>query len=59
MEAMAQGNEGSAKSATEIAAELSNPNTAVATLTFKNQIRWFKADLPFSKSNSITSNNWN
>ncbi len=34
------------KSADEIAAELSNPNTAVATLTFKNQFRWFEGDLP-------------
>ena len=33
-------------SADEIAKELSNPNTAVATLTFKNQFRWFKGDLP-------------
>jgi len=28
-------------SADELAAELSNPNTAVASLTFKNQFRWF------------------
>jgi hypothetical protein len=33
-------------SAAELAAELSNPNTAVATLTFKNQFRWFEGDLP-------------
>ena len=33
-------------SASELAAELSNPNTAVATLTFKNQFRWFDGDLP-------------
>lgn len=33
-------------STSEIAAELSNPNTAVATLTFKNQFRWFSGDLP-------------
>ena len=32
-------------SAAEIAAELSNPNTSVATLTFKNQFRWFDGDL--------------
>lgn len=32
-------------SADEIAAELSNPNTSVATLTFKNQFRWFDGDL--------------
>ena len=41
------GNEGGAAvaSADEIAAELSNPNTSVATLTFKNQFRWFDGDL--------------
>jgi hypothetical protein len=33
-------------SAAELAAELSNPNSAVATLTFKNQFRWFDGDLP-------------
>ncbi|MEN8712172.1 MAG: hypothetical protein ABF326_08250, partial [Arenicellales bacterium] len=32
-------------SADEIAAELSNPNTSVATLTFKNQFRWLDGDL--------------
>ncbi|MHC4180651.1 MAG: hypothetical protein ACYSWU_24390, partial [Planctomycetota bacterium] len=44
----AVGNEGgaAAASAAEIAAELSNPNTAVASLTFKNQVRWFDGDLP-------------
>ena len=42
------GNEGdaAAPSAAELAAELSNPNTAVATMTFKNQFRWFEGDLP-------------
>lgn len=42
------GNSGGAAtpSAAEIAAELSNPNTAVATLNFKNQFRWFEGDLP-------------
>jgi hypothetical protein len=35
-----------APSADELAAELSNPNTAVATMTFKNQFRWFEGDLP-------------
>jgi hypothetical protein len=42
------GNEGGAAtaSAAELAAELSNPNTAAATLTFKNQFRWFEDDLP-------------
>jgi len=41
------GSEGSptTASAAEIAAELSNPNTSVATLTFKNQFRWFEGDL--------------
>ena len=41
------GEQGSAvtASAAEIAAELSNPNTSVATLTFKNQFRWFDGDL--------------
>jgi hypothetical protein len=33
-------------SADEIAAELANPNTAVATLTLKTQYRWFTGDLP-------------
>jgi hypothetical protein len=33
-------------SAAELAAELSNPNSSVATLTFKNQFRWFDGDLP-------------
>ena len=34
------------KSADEVARELSNPNTALASLTFKNQFRWFEGDLP-------------
>ncbi|MFW2438173.1 MAG: hypothetical protein ACN4GR_02245 [Arenicellales bacterium] len=40
------GEQGSAvtASAAEIAAELSNPNTSVATLTFKNQFRRFEGD---------------
>jgi hypothetical protein len=44
----APGGEGgaAAPSAEELAAELSNPNTAVATMTFKNQFRWFEGDLP-------------
>lgn len=33
-------------SADEIAKELANPNTALATLNFKNQFRWFDGDLP-------------
>lgn len=42
------GNKGgaAAPSSAEIAAELSNPNTALASLTFKNQFRWFEGDLP-------------
>ncbi len=42
------GNKGGAStpSAAELAAELANPNTAVATMTFKNQFRWFEGDLP-------------
>lgn len=39
-------------SASELAAELSNPNTAVATLNFKNQFRWFDGDLPDAGSQS-------
>ncbi len=39
-------------SAAELAAELSNPNTAVATLTFKNQFRWFEGDLPEANNQS-------
>jgi hypothetical protein len=30
----------------EIARELSNPNTALASLTLKNQFRWFEGELP-------------
>ena len=47
-------NDGSAAtpSAEELAAELSNPNTAVATLTFKNQFRWFEGDLPDADNQS-------
>jgi hypothetical protein len=36
----------SAKSADDIARELANPNTPLATLNFKNQIRWYEGDLP-------------
>ena len=48
------GDQGSAAtpSASELAAELSNPNTAVATLNFKNQFRWFDGDLPDAGSQS-------
>lgn len=34
------------KSADEVAKELANPNTALASLNFKNQFRWFDGDLP-------------
>ena len=34
------------KSADELAKELNNPNNNVAKLTFKNQYRWYKGDLP-------------
>lgn len=40
------------KSAEEIARELSNPNTALASLTFKNQFRWFEGDLPNANDQS-------
>jgi len=42
------GDRGSAAtpSASELAAELSNPNTAVASLTFKNQFRFYAGSLP-------------
>lgn len=33
-------------SADEAARELANPNTALASLTFKNQFRFFEGDLP-------------
>ena len=39
------GSEGS-KSADEVAKELANPNTSLASLTFKNQYRWYTGDLP-------------
>lgn len=34
------------KSAEEIAAELANPNTALASMTLKNQFKFFEGDLP-------------
>ncbi|MDH4230894.1 MAG: hypothetical protein OEW04_02565 [Nitrospirota bacterium] len=34
------------KSADEVARELANPNNSLASLTFKNQYRWYKGDLP-------------
>ena len=39
-------------SASELAAELSNPNTAVATLNFKNQFRSYTGTLPGADSQS-------
>jgi len=33
-------------SADEVARELSNPNSSLATLTLKNQYRWYTGDLP-------------
>jgi len=34
------------KSADEVAKALANPNNDIARLTFKNQYRWYKGDLP-------------
>ncbi|MGD2019735.1 MAG: hypothetical protein PVJ30_04975 [Thiohalocapsa sp.] len=34
------------KSNDEIARELANPNTSLASLKFRNQYRWYKGDLP-------------
>ena len=39
----------------EIAKELSNPNTSVATLTFKTQFRTFEGDLPDAEEQSSTT----
>jgi len=38
--------EAGAKSADEVAKELANPNNSLASLTFKNQFRWYTGDLP-------------
>jgi len=38
--------EGPAKSADDVARELANPNNSLASLTFKNQYRWYAGDLP-------------
>lgn len=38
--------ESSAKSADDVARELANPNNSLASLTFKNQYRWYTGDLP-------------
>ena len=40
------------KSADELAKELNNPNNDIAKLTFKNQYRWYKGDLPDADSQS-------
>jgi len=55
-EASDPGNEGgaAAPSAAEMAAELSNPNTAVATMTLKAQYRIFEGDLPAADDQSST-----
>jgi len=34
------------KSADEVARELANPNNSLASLTFKNQYRWYEGNLP-------------
>lgn len=34
------------KSVDEVAKELANPNNSLASLTFKNQFRWYTGDLP-------------
>ena len=39
-------------SADELAAELSNPNSALASLNFKNQYRWYEGDLPGAEDQS-------
>lgn len=40
------------KSADEVAKELANPNNSLASLTFKNQYRWYTGDLPNADSQS-------
>ena len=42
--AESEGNQ--SKSADEVAKELANPNNSLASLTFKNQYRWYTGDLP-------------
>jgi len=44
--AAAPDTEGTAQSADAVARELANPNSSLATLTFKNQYRWYTGDLP-------------
>lgn len=48
-----------AKSADEIARELSNPNTALASMTFKNQFRFYDGLLPGSDEEWNYSFNFN
>ena len=38
--------DGQEKSAAAVARELANPNSSLATLTLKNQYRWYTGDLP-------------
>ncbi|MDF2233159.1 hypothetical protein P2H44_11410 [Albimonas sp. CAU 1670] len=38
------------KSTDEVARELANPNNSLASLTFKNQYRWYTGDLPGADS---------
>lgn len=38
--------EGTVHSADDVARDLANPNSSLATLTFKNQYRWYTGDLP-------------
>jgi len=46
-EASASGAAGdSSLSADEVARQLANPNNSLASLTFKNQFRWYEGDLP-------------
>ena len=40
------------KSADEVARELANPNNSLASLTFKNQFRWYTGDLPHADDQS-------
>jgi hypothetical protein len=51
----AAGNKGgpAAASADEIAAQLANPNSPVANLTFKNKFTWFEGDLPDADNQSM------
>ena len=51
----ATGNKGgpAAASADEIAAQLANPNSPVANLTFKNKFTWFEGDLPDADNQSM------